>query len=545
MAWHGRGSAFAAAVGALVLLAPALGSASSDPTLASYTADTDRIFWFVHVTDIHVGAGDTSRDNLALMVNEGQAMLQPWFYVASGDLVEDGRTGEWQDYRDIITSAGLGTDNWFDVPGNHDNNLNGDDSEPGFLDYYLQYSITGAAYGEVHHNWVVDTGFGRYQLVGVYTDGGADRRILPDELLFVETALTNTADARLAFVFGHHPLRGNEAAEPADCQALEALMNQHGVSLYLYGHVHTLVEQLWPHEYTNLGYLSWQSQTLGKPEIIVSPPGFSLLAVDSDYLIGRVVTLVQPLIGPATLPSPIVLVTAPADWSFGYDNPYAYPVSQAASDNPVRALVFSRDPLQEVRFRFAGQPWQGMTHVSGPLWQGTLDGTIVGDGGTLEVQAEAGGQSDSHVIEIRSTPLAECEDGQDNDADGAIDFPEDPGCTAPFDSDEREPHGVPPYEPGTGGSAGQAGSVPEGGAGAWPAGGGGAGTGAQPGSPGPTASSDSSGGCGCRTAPPARGHALVLLWLAAGLLRRRRGGDSSRRERAKPNHRPLCLTAKP
>lgn len=35
-------------------------------------------------------------------------------------------------------------------------------------------------------------------------------------------------------------------------------------------------------------------------------------------------------------------------------------------------------------------------------------------------------------------PLAECEDGKDNDGDGKIDFPSDPGCLSLKDDDERD-----------------------------------------------------------------------------------------------------------
>jgi len=36
-------------------------------------------------------------------------------------------------------------------------------------------------------------------------------------------------------------------------------------------------------------------------------------------------------------------------------------------------------------------------------------------------------------------PLAQCEDGVDNDGDGLIDFPADPGCDSPADNDETDP----------------------------------------------------------------------------------------------------------
>ena len=52
-----RGFKWAAAALALAALAPAEAAGAGDPTLASYSGDSDRIFWFLHVTDIHIGAG--------------------------------------------------------------------------------------------------------------------------------------------------------------------------------------------------------------------------------------------------------------------------------------------------------------------------------------------------------------------------------------------------------------------------------------------------------------------------------------------------------
>jgi hypothetical protein len=442
---HARG----ALAGALLILVSAAADGAGRPGLASYTADQDRMFWFIHAADIHVGCGDQADENLELLANEAQDVIQPWFTFITGDMVEDGRQGEWERYRGFVTDAGLGPDTWFDIPGNHDNNLNGDDSSPGFLDYYLAYSISGADDGQVHHHWVLDTDFGRYQVIGVYTDCEADRLITDEELGFALDSLDAEPDARLAFVGGHHPLEGNEAADPEDCLALQELMQAQGVSLYMFGHTHMIVEALWPHVYTGYGYLSWLTPTLGKPEPVVSPAGFSVIAVDSDSVSARIFFFRSPFLGADTLDLPMVLVTAPSDWTMGGANPYAYPVSAASDDNPVRALVFTDGPPDTVRFRVEGRSWQVMDHAGGPLWTGTFDGAglPVGADVVLEVEAQASGESDSHAIVIRAVAAAACQDGVDNDGDGAVDFPEDPGCTGGFDSDENEPYGVAPYVP--------------------------------------------------------------------------------------------------
>jgi len=64
------------------------------------------------------------------------------------------------------------------------------------------------------------------------------------------------------------------------------------------------------------------------------------------------------------------------------------------------------------------------------------------DAGILVVRSDAGD------VEVRLVPdaLAACEDGDDNDGDGLIDFPQDPGCDQSRDDDEFN---VPECETGT------------------------------------------------------------------------------------------------
>ena len=51
--------------------------------------------------------------------------------------------------------------------------------------------------------------------------------------------------------------------------------------------------------------------------------------------------------------------------------------------------------------------------------------------------ADAGGFLECKDVVV--APRAACDDRIDNDGDGRVDYPEDPGCTSPFDNDEAEP----------------------------------------------------------------------------------------------------------
>ena len=53
---------------------------------------------------------------------------------------------------------------------------------------------------------------------------------------------------------------------------------------------------------------------------------------------------------------------------------------------------------------------------------------------------EAGSNQPQLVVETNPTSAsAACSDGLDNDADGLIDHPADPGCTSSSDTDETDP----------------------------------------------------------------------------------------------------------
>jgi hypothetical protein len=56
--------------------------------------------------------------------------------------------------------------------------------------------------------------------------------------------------------------------------------------------------------------------------------------------------------------------------------------------------------------------------------------------------------------EIGATSAPACSDGIDNDADGRVDFPADPGCTSGADIDETDSGPAPPGAPGGGGPGG-------------------------------------------------------------------------------------------
>src|SRR6185503_11640938 len=70
--------------------------------------------------------------------------------------------------------------------------------------------------------------------------------------------------------------------------------------------------------------------------------------------------------------------------------------------------------------------------------EGCDDGDLDDEDGCSAVcGAEVGWNCDNAEGEASVCGLALCSDGRDNDGDGAMDFPDDPGCNTPEDNDEH------------------------------------------------------------------------------------------------------------
>jgi 3',5'-cyclic AMP phosphodiesterase CpdA len=397
-----------------------LGSAAlvhgGDPYSAYYSAAHNRLFWFIQISDIHIGAAEIQDSaNLTWIITEGKSIINPEFIVASGDLTDstngdgiipDGpHIEEWKEYAGILAGAqGVNEINFFDIPGNHDHY-----NDKSFA-YYLNFSIQGRFgqfAGSTQVSWRKDFPFGRYHFIGINTAGNDGARFSlfpwdfygdhagldPGELSFIENKLQENADADITVIFGHHPLRPTgEATDTYLTYGLEefkGLMETYGVSLYAYGHTHQFKKELLPTNHSD-GVFYLNTSSLGK----AASDQYTIIAIDCN----GISTIAQNV---NTWPT--VLITAPLDMHYGADiNPYAYPVG-SVNPKPVRALVFDKNPVTQVKFRLDASPnWQSMTQVPGNshLWEGYWQDTAMTAGQhTLEVQA-VGSSTRSHVITI-------------------------------------------------------------------------------------------------------------------------------------------------
>jgi hypothetical protein len=406
------------------MAAPAL---AIDPHGARYLDDADELFWFLQISDTHVGEdllyGAQDTDNLDALVGETVDTILPEFVVLTGDIV-DATNGwlwptwqyqdEWDEYRSVIDGWGMDITFFHDVSGNHDAY-----TDPG-LTYYLGNSLTGQAYGTWHEAWTHSFAWGEYLFVGLNTadtDGsmpGLESQGLDtDELVFLEDSLINYGSADLAFVFTHYPLSYFDYGDAE----LTTLLSDHQVSAWANGHIHN-------HS------LQWQDATLhfNLDSLGRSDTGnLGIFAVDHDGVAARGVDFGS---------WPLVLVTAPTDTSLGGTNPYSYPVSASQVANPVRALVFDTQAIALVEFEVDGADDFPMVEVAPSVWQGEWDCTGLTPGmHQLTVWATTLTGTSSHTIEVE-VAVTECDDGLDNDGNGLVDHPDDSGCWGASDDIE-------------------------------------------------------------------------------------------------------------
>jgi len=359
---------------------------AGNPHGAYYSSENTSIFWFLHVSDLHIGISDTTdTSNLQWLVTTARTKIAPQFIVATGDLTDSTNgnwlglpngpyQAEWDTYKSILYNAGVGENVWYDLPGNHDAYNDQDFS------YYLANSVQGRATGKTQVSWTRTFPFGTYHFLGANTadnSGDAFSIFWPygdyagldaTELTYITQQLAANSSANLTFVFGHHPVTDTGASGDTwlyyGHQAFVSALDQNSASAYNYGHTHANSQVLFTgNSYTGLmggdGIHYNNVDSLGKD----SPFYYSLIAVDCN----GVSSVTRPVNS-----WPVVLITAPVDRYMGTAvNPYSYTVPNAI-DNPIRALVFDTGTITSVSYRIDGATtWHPMTQVaSNPaLWE--------------------------------------------------------------------------------------------------------------------------------------------------------------------------------
>lgn len=346
---------------------------ASNPDSACYSSDNDKIFWFIIISDIHIGAWDyPGSENLEWIVTEAKEFINPSFIVNTGDLTDstnwndlgypDGpHIEEWREYQNIL-SGRVDENFYYDIPGNHDHYRDKN------FDYYLNYSIQGAATGQTQISWTRTFDFGTYHFLGINTAGndGAEFSMFPpnygdnagldvSELAFIEDELEKNKNADLTMIFGHHAIvtrstnweewafedaeEWTETALSYGANEFVALMEDYSVLMYGYGHSHIYREEFFIKNMSD-GVLYLNVASLTKSE----GNNYNIVAIDNNGI-----STVSQIVGIW----PAVIITAPLDKDLGMrNNPYTSNITDLSGDTtPIRALVFDKQTVTQVEYR--------------------------------------------------------------------------------------------------------------------------------------------------------------------------------------------------
>ena len=386
---------------------------AGEPASATYCQENDRIFWFMTITDTHIGtSGSQDTDNLSWVVHEGKDVINPSFIVLAGDIT-DGSNGsfipgggpydsEWEEYNTTLDklNTGINADNFFDIPGNHDAYNDADFS------YYLANSVQGQATGRTQASWTRQFPYGKYHFLGANTSAndGEDFCIFckyygdyagldSGELDFLGSELYDHSDAELTLVFGHHPMENTGYSSDTwlfyGAPEFAALLRYYCISSYTYGHTHRFSEAFFTQgiEYeTSTPY----TITPGVFYININSLGeesfkhFNVTAIDCNGI-----SMVTQEIDRW----PVVMITTPMDRNLGKNaHPLLDYTVPNGTGNPLRALLFdSNVSACMAEYRIDGESvWHSMDRVeTNPnLWEAAWDTSALNEGvHTVEVRA--------------------------------------------------------------------------------------------------------------------------------------------------------------
>ncbi len=388
---------------------------ASNPKSAYYSDSTSNIFWFIHTSDLHIGASGTQdTSNLTWLVTQAKSVIAPNFIIVTGDLTDSTNgnflgypngpyQSEWDLYKSIVDGR-VTPDEYYDLPGNHEEYNDGDFS------YYLSNSVQGRDTHRTQLSFTRTFSFGKYHFVGINT---ADNTGLPfslfgpyygdhagldvNELSFISTELAANLDSDLTLVFGHHPLAPTGNSQDTyvyyGLDGFLSLMDFYYCASYGYGHTHAFSEAFFNPALTKPGFFYLNVASLGKS----SSNQYSVFAIDCNGISSTTRAVGN---------WPVVLITAPVDRYYGnVTSPYGYDVP-ASSSSPIRALAFDPNGISRMDYRIdSSSTWYPMTNVAAnpKLWSAAWDSSAVAQGDhTIEVRATNGtGGTSSNTITTR------------------------------------------------------------------------------------------------------------------------------------------------
>ncbi|MCK5799482.1 MAG: metallophosphoesterase [Deltaproteobacteria bacterium] len=368
-----------------------------DSTSPDSSPNPNAPIFFVHLSDIHLGAGSRPEPALNLALSEILPTISPAATFATGDLCENGNDlSNWQTYRKTVDAAGLSPLTYIETPGNHDCLL---DSA---LKNYLAHTLAGRNAHGTHGLYHVTVNGRRIRIVALNTVSAGN--LVQDSTGYLKEDQVNQLILQIdadkqpvdtTLVLGHHPIVwANGLGLFHTDKNLRRLLAHTHASAYLYGHLHLFVE-------------NWEKQTLmamapslgrinNLQGLLISLQGFSLFALDDGPVVKPV--FIHGEATSLTVEWPVVMITRPAKAGA---NPWVTRLTRGTFNNLLHAGVFAPNTIHAVRYRIDSGPWKTMSPKTG--YYEAMFNTPNKSSCTIEVEGESSGAIGSDKLTI---PLA-------------------------------------------------------------------------------------------------------------------------------------------
>ncbi|TPX35297.1 hypothetical protein SmJEL517_g02213 [Synchytrium microbalum] len=311
----------------------------------------DQLFTFVQVTlfgqfygisDLHLSKFRThSTATFNQFVSVILPRIAPAFVVVTGDLTDakdqhllgsEQYREEWLSYHDTLAKNHiLASPNfWWDMRGNHDC-FNVEDTETSM------YNTWGVVKTE---GWLFDysTDFGRYKFIALDACPYGSARpfnffgtLTRSDLDFLEQSLSDHRSSNHTFILSHYPTSTTWSGLSSSGRTFATLASE--ASIYLCGHLHKFVADLFPDMYTlhAAGFLELELGDMKHNDL------FRIIAVDHDL-----VSFVDAQIYVDM--APILVITNPRDSRFAI--PGREPSHRISTSTHIRILAYGENVKQ-------------------------------------------------------------------------------------------------------------------------------------------------------------------------------------------------------
>jgi 3',5'-cyclic AMP phosphodiesterase CpdA len=248
-------------------------------TLAAPPAPETPLFTFVQVSDTHIGPDPSKARLLGQIVKDINGLDPvPAFVLVTGDLTEDGKPGEYEEYKKIFAGLKAGIAHYA-CPGNHETTVGR------WADFEKQIGPLYRSF--VHKNCLFLLTNGTRDEQKYHGQGYIDDA----QFAWIKGSLEKSAAHAHVFLANHFPLadvwgRYNILGEGKNGDLLRKLVNDHKVTAWLGGHRHF---DAYHHDgVTSHVSCGWVAGYGGS-----APPGYRVYTVFSDRVESRRVLFSQ------------------------------------------------------------------------------------------------------------------------------------------------------------------------------------------------------------------------------------------------------------